>query len=205
VVTGRFVSLEGIDGSGKSTQAHLLAEALRARGIEVVETREPGGTPLGEEIRRLVLHSPKGAVAPGAEVHLFAASRAQHVDRLIRPALARGAWVVSDRFVDSSLAFQGAARGFGIETVLEANRTAVDGCLPDLTLVIDVPPATATWRRSGNGDDRIEAEGIAFQEAAAEGYRELARRFPERVILVDGDGEPAAVHAAVLARVEALA
>jgi len=203
-VTGRFVSLEGIDGSGKSTQAHLLAAALRARGIEVVETREPGGTPLGEEIRNLVLHSPPGSVAPAAEVHLFAASRAQHVDRLIRPALARGAWVVSDRFVDSSLAFQGAARGFGIETVLEANRTAVDGCLPDLTLVIDVPAATATWRRSGNGDDRIESEGIAFQEAAAEGYRQLARRFPERVILVDGDGDPDTVHAAVLARVGVL-
>lgn len=203
-MTGRFISLEGIDGSGKSTQARMLAHVLRGRGLEVIETREPGGTPLGEAIRGLLLDTPKGSVAPAAEIHLFAASRAQHVDELIRPAVARGAWVVSDRFVDSSLAYQGAARGFGIETVLEANRTAVDGCLPDLTLVIDVPAATAAWRRSGDGDDRIEAEGVAFQEAAAAGYRELARRFPQRVMLIDGAGEPDAVHVAVMERIEAL-
>lgn len=203
-MTGRFLSLEGIDGSGKSTQGRMLAQVLRRRGLEVVETREPGGTPLGEAIRGLLLDTPKGSVAPAAEIHLFAASRAQHVAQVIRPALERGAWVVSDRFVDSSLAYQGAARGFGIETVLEANRTAVDGCLPHLTLVIDVPAATAAWRRSGDGDDRIEAEGSAFQEAAAEGYRELARRFPERVVLIDGSGDADAVHAAVMQHLESL-
>jgi dTMP kinase len=202
---GRFVSLEGIDGSGKSTQARMLAPALRAAGRDVVETREPGGTILGEAIRGLLLDSRPGEVAPAAEIHLFAASRAQHVAQVIRPALARGTWVVSDRFVDSSLAYQGAARGFGIETVLEANRTAVDGCLPELTLVIDVPPATAAWRRSADRDDRIEAEGAAFQAAVAEGFRELARRFPERVVLIDGAGEPDAVHALVMQRVGALA
>jgi len=201
VSTGRFVSLEGIDGSGKSTQARMLAAALRRMGTTVIETREPGGTVLGEAVRGLLLDSPKGSVAPAAEIHLFAASRAQHVAQVIRPALAKGTWVVSDRFVDSSLAYQGAARGFGIETVLEANRTAVDGCLPDLTLVIDVQAATAAWRRSGNGDDRIEAEGVRFQELAADGYRELARRFPERVVLIDGAPEAEAVHAAVMTRI----
>lgn len=197
-MNARFVSLEGIDGSGKSTQARMLAHALRAAGHEVVETREPGGTPLGESLRDLVLHAAGGEVAPTAEIHLFAAARAQLVARVVRPALIRGAWVVCDRFVDSSLAYQGAARGLGIDAVMRANLSAVDGCMPATTCVVDVPPEVAAGRRKGAHDDRIEAEGTAFQAAAAEGYRELARRHPERVHLIDGRGDAETVHAAVM-------
>jgi dTMP kinase len=198
VSRGRFVTLEGVDGSGKSTQARMLAAALRARGLTVVETREPGGTVLGEELRALVLGGASGPVAPAAEVHLFAAARAQLVAQVVRPALGRGEWVVCDRFLDSSLAYQGAARGIGVDTVLAANASAVDGCMPDLTVLIDLPAATAAWRRDAVAD-RIEAEGEDLQRRVAEGYAELARRFPERIAVVDGAGTPGAVHERVVA------
>jgi dTMP kinase len=201
-VSGRFVALEGIDGCGKSTQAAALADALRVRGRDVVLTREPGGTPLGEAIRGLLLDGV--AMGPVAEAMLFAAARAQHVEQVIRPALARGAWVVTDRFVDSSLAYQGAARGLGIDEVWRINAPAVDGCLPDRSVVVEIDPASARARPTGP-DDRIESEGIDLQHAAAQGYRELARRHPERVVLVDGDGSIDQVHARVMAVVEALA
>jgi dTMP kinase len=203
VTPGRFVSLEGVDGSGKSTQARMLAAALRARGREVVETREPGGTVLGERLRALLLDGDGGPVAPAAEVHLFAAARAQLVADVVRPALARGAWVVCDRFLDSSLAYQGAGRGLGIDTVLRANASAVDGCLPHLTVLVDLPLAAAAWRREGRAD-RIEAEGEALQGRVAGGYAELARRFPGRIATVCGEGTPEAVHARVMALVDAL-
>jgi dTMP kinase len=178
-----FVSLEGIDGSGKSTQARLLAERLRASGREVVLTREPGGTPLGESIRDLLLHA--GDVAPWAEAALFAAARAQHVAEVIRPALDRGAAVVCDRYVDSSVAYQGGARGLGVDDVLELNLAAIDGVLPDVTLLLLIDPAVAAARRTG-APDRIEREDAGFHARIDGAYRLLAERFPERIVPVDG-------------------
>ena len=185
-----FVTFEGVDGSGKSTQARLLAERLRAEGREVVLTREPGGTQLGERIRELLLEG--GDVSPWAEAALFAASRAQHVAEVIGPALARGAVVVCDRYVDSSLAYQGVARGLGLERVLELNLAAVGGLLPDRTFLLAVDPAVAAARR-GRAPDRIEDAGAAFHERVEAGYRQVAARFPERVVVVDGAQPPAAV------------
>jgi dTMP kinase len=178
-----FVTFEGVDGSGKSTQARLLAEGLRSEGREVVHTREPGGTPLGERVRELVLHGDD--LAPWAEAALFAAARAQLVESVIRPALTRGADVVCDRYLDSSLAYQGLARGLGVERVLELNSVATNGLLPDRTFVIAVPPVEAAARKGGD-PDRIESEGRAFAEEVDRAYRELARLFPERVVVVDG-------------------
>ncbi len=178
-----FVTFEGLDGSGKTTQQRLVAELLRADGLEVVETREPGGTELGERVRELVLHA--GDVAPWAEAALFAASRAQHVAEVIRPALDRGAAVLCDRYVDSSLAYQGIARGLGLERVLELNLTAVDGLLPERTFLLLVAATTAAGRMSADRD-RIERESLAFQERVDAAYRELAELYPERIVALDG-------------------
>jgi dTMP kinase len=182
-----FISLEGLDGCGKTTQARLLAARLEAEGVEVVLTREPGGTPLGEEIRDLLLHG--GDVAPWAEAALYAASRAQHVVQLIRPALARGATVICDRYVDSSVAYQGIARGLGLERVLELNLAAVEGLLPERTILLEIGVAEAAARMEGDLD-RIEREGDSFRARVADAYRELAQRFPERYVTLDGTAPP---------------
>ena len=182
-----FVSFEGLDGSGKTTQAHLLGARLEAEGVEVVLTREPGGTPLGEQIRALLLHG--GHVAPWAEATLYAASRAQHVDELIRPALARGATVICDRYVDSSLAYQGIARGLGLERVLELNLAAVEGLLPDRTVLLEIGVAEAA-ARMGRDLDRIEREDDRFRGRVAAAYRELAARYPGRFVTIDGTEPP---------------
>jgi dTMP kinase len=202
-VSGRFIALEGVDGCGKSTQAALLAAALRSAGHTVVETREPGGTPLGDAVRGIVLDS-GGDMSPVAEALLFAASRAQHVAQIIRPALASDAWVVCDRFVDSSLAYQGAARGLGIDAVWAINAPAVDGCLPDLAIVLDVAPAIAGTRDAGH-KDRIEVEGIALQQAVAAGYHELAARFGDRITIIPAEGSVDHVHVLVMTAVERIA
>ena len=178
-----FVSFEGLDGSGKSTQAELLRARLEADGEEVVATREPGGTELGERLRDLVLHG--GDVSPWAEALMYAASRAQHVDEVIRPALERGASVVCDRYLDSSVAYQGVGRGLGLERVLELNLDAVGGLLPDRTFLLLLDPAEAPTRLTRD-HDRLEREGDDFRARVDAGYRELAARFPERIVALDG-------------------
>jgi len=177
-----FVSFEGVDGSGKSTQARLLADHVRAAGREVVLTREPGGTPLGESIRELLLAGE--AMAPWAEAALFAAARAELVAEVIGPALDRGAWVVCDRFVDSSLAYQGIARGLGVDEVLELNLPGLAGRLPDRTFALLLDAPTAAGRLGA--PDRIEREGDDFRARVNDAYAELAQRFPERIVTLDG-------------------
>jgi dTMP kinase len=178
-----FVTFEGVDGSGKSTQADLLRDRLRRDGREVVATREPGGTPVGERVRELLLDG--GAMAPWAEAALFTAARAELVDRVIAPALAKGADVVSDRYLDSSLAYQGVARGLGVDTVLGFTLPAIWGVLPDVTflLLVDVDEAR---KRSASVRDRIEREGDVFLSLVENGYRQLAGLFPQRIVAIDG-------------------
>jgi dTMP kinase len=178
-----FVTFEGLDGSGKTTQADLLVARLEADGVTVVATREPGGTELGERIRDLVLHG--GHVAPWAEALLYAAARAQHVEEVIRPALDDGATVVCDRYLDTSLAYQGVARGLGLGRVLELNLDAAGGLLPDRTFVLELAPDAVHGRLAGERD-RLEREDADFFARAAAGYAEVAARFPDRVVVLDG-------------------
>jgi dTMP kinase len=191
-----FVSFEGVDGSGKSTQAELLRVHLEDEGREVVATREPGGTELGERVRELLLAGPE--MTPWAEAALFAAARAELAERVIQPALTRGADVVCDRYVDSSLAYQGIARGLGVERVLELNRAVIGDLLPDRTFVLVVDPDQAT-ERLGPDRDRIEREGDEFRRAVAAAYAELVQLFPERMVALDASQPPEEIGAAVLA------
>jgi dTMP kinase len=178
-----FVTFEGLDGSGKTTQKRLLQERLEADGHDVLATREPGGTELGERIRDLVLHG--GHVAPWAEALLYAASRAQHVEEVIAPALERGAVVLCDRYLDSSVAYQGVARGLGLDRVLDLNLTAVGGLLPDRTFLFEID-AALIGERLRREHDRLESENEDFHARAADGYRRLAARFPDRIVVLDG-------------------
>jgi len=193
---GLFVTLEGIDRSGKSTQAALLLEAL---GEGAIGVREPGGTTVGERVRAL-LKDPGVTVSPEAEALLFAAARAELVSGVIRPALADGLVVVCDRYLDSSLAYQGAARGLGVQEVERVNRFATRGLAPDLTILLDLDLASAAAR--GGEDDRFEQEGAELQRDVAAAYGELAAAGPERWRRIDAGRDPALVHADVLVAVE---
>ena len=196
-MAGLFVTFEGIDRSGKTTQAGMLVEAL---GDEAVAVREPGGTELGERVREL-LKDPRGEIGPQAETLLFAAARAELCRRVIRPALDAGRIVVSDRFLDSSLAYQGAARGLGVDEVLDVNRFATDGLVPDLTILLAIDP-DAAGRRAGEAD-RFEDEGAALQRRVADAYERLAEAEPGRYRRVDADRPPERVHADVVGIVSA--
>jgi len=178
-----FITFEGLDGSGKSTQAELLAEALGGTGLDVVTTREPGGTPLGEHVRELLLSG--DGISPWAEAALFTAARAELVDGVIAPALESGAVVICDRYLDSSLAYQGVARGLGVDRVLELNLPAIRGQLPDRTFLLEIDPGEAA-RRVGENGDRIEREDEQFRQQVANAYRLLAETFPQRIEVVDG-------------------
>jgi dTMP kinase len=178
-----FVTFEGVDWSGKSTQAELLADWLRAQGRTVLATREPGGTPVGEAVRDLVLHGDD--MSPWAEAALYAAARAEHVERSIRPALERGEDVVCDRYIDSSVAYQGVGRGLGAERVRKLSLVVTRGLQPDRTFLVLVGLDEAR-RRSGSDHDRIERAGDEFMLRVDEGYRALAAEAPERIVALDG-------------------
>lgn len=196
-----FVTLEGIDRSGKTTQAALLGDAL---GPGTLMLREPGGTEAGERVREL-LKDPRLELDSRAELLLFCAARAELCSSVIRPALEEGRNVVSDRFVDSTVAYQGAARGLGVDLVERVNEVAVAGCLPELTVLLRIDPTDAEARGqqrlaagAADGTDRFEGEGIEFQRAVASAYDDLAARHPERIVVVDAGGSVDDVHARVM-------
>jgi dTMP kinase len=192
-----FITFEGIDRSGKTTQAKLLAKAL---GDEALLVREPGGTPAAERIRNLV-KDPDVELSPIAETLLFGAARAGLIEQVIRPALEEGRTVISDRYVDSTVAYQGGARGLGIDRVEQLNEWITGGLWPDVTFLLDLPPAVA--RERSVEDDRFEREGEALQCAVEAAYEELAARHPERYVRIDASRSKRAVHEDVMAEVEA--
>jgi dTMP kinase len=202
---GLFITFEGPDGSGKSTQARLLAELVRSAGHEVLESREPGGTPIGMQIRRVLLDANNQELCPTAELLLMFASRAQNVDQWILPALAQGQVVISDRFTDSSLVYQGIVRGLGAEVVYEVDRIACRGLVPDLTFVVDVDTETGLARaghrnlRTGNLETRLDEQSVAFHRKAREAFRRLAEDEPKRIRLIDGSRDQDAVAADIWA------
>jgi dTMP kinase len=198
VARGRFITLEGGEGAGKSVQRDRLVGALRAAGLDVVATREPGGSPSAEAVRDLLLaHGTDWQ--PLSEALLHAAARNQHLSETVRPALDAGHWVVSDRFSDSTRAYQGWGQGVALETLDQLDRMVVDGSSPDLTLVLDVAPEIGLARAHGRGQgaDRYEAMDLAFHQRLREGYRAIAARAPERCVLVDAEGDPDTVAGAI--------
>lgn len=195
---GMFITLEGADGCGKSTQAALLAQALEAAGREVVRLREPGGTPISEKVRALLLDPANAEMVPECELLLYEASRAQLTRQVIEPALARGAVVLCDRYYDSTYAYQAGGRELPDDLVNAANALGSCGVAPDRTVVLDLDPALAYARATAAGADRMEAEGLAFQERVRAAYLRLAAAEPARVRIVDASGEKNEVAARVL-------
>jgi dTMP kinase len=204
-MAGLFISFEGIDGVGKSTQADLLETWLQAQGKTVVRTLEPGGTEVGIEIRKILLHH-RGDLAPRAEAALFAADRAHHVASKIRPALDRGDIVITDRFFDSSVAYQGAGRELSQTEVRDLSLWAVGGLLPDLTVLLDLPADVARNRRNGSGTepDRLESEKIEFFERARQAYLDLAKAEPERFLVIDASASVDVMQEHIVNRVAGL-
>jgi len=205
-VRGKFITFEGIDGSGKSTQLKLLVDLLRSKGTDVVATCEPGGTDLGRELRRVFLESGE-RVVPRAELLLFAADRSQHVELLIKPSLDAGKVVISDRYADATLAYQGAGRGFPEKLVREIIDVATEGLKPDMTLFFDLPADKAIGRmdrRRGSQTNRMDAEGEVFYTRVRAAYLAIAAAEPERFRTIDADRPIGAIHADVRAHIEEL-
>jgi dTMP kinase len=204
---GKFIAFEGGEGAGKSTQVRLLADALAVRGIACVVTREPGGTPGAEAIRDLLLGTAGEGWHPRAEALLFAAARSDHVERLIVPALEAGKWVICDRFVDSSRAYQGSAGGLGDAAVMALHAVGSQGLLPDLTLLVEVSAETAAARanaRDSDGADRIGGRDAAYHARVAAAFADLAAAEPGRFARIDGNGTADEVHRGVLSALAAL-
>lgn len=188
-----------MEGAGKSTQAALLTQALTSRGARVTLTREPGGGALGEAVRRLVLDPAHAGMDPLAELYLVLAARAQHVAEVLAPALARGDLVISDRFYDATTAYQGGGRGLPEPLLAAVGQPAAGGLIPDVTFLLDLAPDAGAARRAGAVPDRLETEGGAFHRRVRDSYRAVARREPERVVLVDASGDRERIHGVILA------
>lgn len=200
---GLFITIEGIDGSGKSTHASMLANYLNERGIPSVLTREPGGTRIGEQVRSILLDNVNSDMAAMTEVLLYAASRAQHVAQVIKPALEQGKVVLCDRFVDSSLAYQGYARGLGLDTVEAINEHALGGVWPDITLLLDISPEIAWKRILRDGfKDRLESEGLELLKVVYEGYIDIARRYNDRFYIINAADGVNDIHKKILSIIE---
>ena len=183
---GIFITMEGPDGSGKSTQIELLKQYLGKEGFNVLITREPGGTAISEAIREIILNKDFTEMSPVTEMLLYASARAQLIHEVVGPALEKGQAVISDRFVDSSLVYQGIARGLGVEKVYEVNKNAIGKYMPDVTFLLDLPAEEGIKRKKGQKElDRMEMEGIEFHMKVAQGYRDMADRFPDRIKVVD--------------------
>jgi dTMP kinase len=205
-VAGRFITLEGGEGAGKTTQIRRLAEALRADGQDVLVTREPGGSPGAEEIRGLIVSGEPGRWDPVTEALLLYAARRDHLERTIRPALAAGRWVLCDRFADSTMAYQGYGHGLGRQAVLDLHRASIGDCRPDLTLILDLPVEVGLRRAAerggaGRAEDRFERMGCAFHQRLREGFLDIARHEPGRCRIVDAARDPDAVAADLIAAV----
>jgi dTMP kinase len=202
---GFFITLEGMDGCGKSTQLEMLAGALRGRGVDFVVTREPGGTPVGESVRELLVSDASLNITPAAELFLIVGARAQHVAGLIKPALSAGRTVISDRYTDSTVAFQGFGRGIDLSFIDRMNRFATRGVMPDLTIIFDLEPELARTRLSarpvGGLLGALDEEALDFHARVREGYLWLAASEPSRVRVVDSSGTPEETHASVMSLV----
>lgn len=205
---GRFITFEGIEGSGKTTQIQMLSNQLEERGIEHVLTREPGGTPIGDQIRRVVLHPENTSMTPTCELLLYAAARAQHIEQVIRPGLREGRVVLCDRFKDATLAYQGYGRGLPLEIIGRLHSLETLAIEPDLTLLLDLEPAGALERANSRdqanqkAESRFEMEDLEFHTRVRKGYLELARREPRRFVVLDARGAMDEVHRRILKAVE---
>lgn len=202
---GKFITIEGTDGSGKSTQIELLMDYLRKKGADVIFTREPGGTQISEKIREIILDVNNSEMTGITEALLYAAARSQHVEEKIIPALEAGKIIICDRFVDSSIAYQGAARGLGAEKIMGINEAALHGIMPDMTLFFDLSPEKGILRKKNERAlDRLEKEKMDFHEKVYEGYKNLCKKYPERIKPIDADRSIDEVHSEVIEVIDGL-